>query len=244
MKNILSALVLVLIGISFTTGCSNVSRAMHLDKSVELFDGTDTNGWNAVQQEHAGSWKVVGHVALDPSDNKKLLAEGKKGVLLRSADVDHGCDIYSDKQFGDCKVHAEFMIPKGSNSGLYLMGRYEVQIFDSFGKPDDQLKATDCGAIYNVAAPTTNAEKSPGEWQSYDIIFRAPRFDAAGNKTENARFVNVTLNKTQIQKDVEVKGPTGGQIDKQEKPTGPIMLQGNHGIVAFRTIRVTPMEVK
>jgi hypothetical protein len=136
------------------------------------------------------------------------------------------------------------MIPKGSNSGIYLQGRYEVQILDSFGKTDDQLKPGDCGGIYKTAAPKTNAIKAPGEWQTLDIVFRAPRFDADGKKTENAKFINVTMNGTQIHENVDTPHTTGGEISKDEKATGPIMLQGNHGVVAIRNLRIKPAESK
>src|SRR5918911_3019200 len=92
----------------------------------------------------------------------------------------------------------EFNVSKGSNSGVYFQGQYEVQILDSFGKKDKELKYGDCGGIYDTAAPRTNASKAPGEWQTFDVVFRAPRFDAAGKKTANAKFVRVAHNGTVI----------------------------------------------
>jgi hypothetical protein len=86
--------------------------------------------------------------------------------------------------------------------------------------------------------------KPPGEWNTYDISFRAPRFDAQGKKTENAKFISVTLNGRKIHENVEVPEPTGGQLPGGERATGPLMFQGNHGIVAFRNVRVKPIEAK
>jgi hypothetical protein len=157
----------------------------------------------------------------------------------------------SKQKFGDVEVHAEFMIPKGSNSGVKLEGLYEIQIFDSYGV--EEPKATDCGGIYPRAEqkptyhhidkgvpPRTNASKPPGEWQSLDIVFQAPRFDADGKKIANARFVKVVLNGQVVHEDVEVKTPTGHAWHNQEIPTGPLLLQADHGPVAFRNVRARP----
>ena len=129
------------------------------------------------------------------------------------------------------------MVPKGSNSGIYLMGRYEIQILDSFGR--QKLGMGDMGAIYGVAIPTLNACKKPGEWQKYVIDFQAPRFDGK-KKTGNAKFLKVELNGQVIHDNIEVtKGATGGALGG-EVPMGPLMFQGDHGPVAFRNIRITP----
>ena len=116
------------------------------------------------------------------------------------------------------------------------MGRYEVQVLDSHGKPDERLGQGDVGAIYSAAKPAKNAAKPAGEWQTFHIVFQAPRFDDSGKKTQNAKFVSVKLNGQEVQKNVEVKGPTGGHLHNDEKPTGPLLFQGDHGIVAFRNV--------
>lgn len=215
------------------------------NRGGSVFNGKDLTGWKFKDQGGAGAWKVVGDVKLDPADPKKLAGRGQgsdgQGVLLRGP-FDHGSDVYTEQQFGDCTLHIEFMVPKESNSGVYLMGQYEVQVLDSFGKPADRLGQGDVGAIYSAAKPARNASKAPGEWQTFEISFQAPRFDASGKKTQNAKFLSVKLNGQEIQNDVEVKGPTGGHLSNQEKPTGPLLLQGDHGIVAFRNIRVTPKK--
>jgi hypothetical protein len=148
-----------------------------------------------------------------------------------------GVDIYSEEKFGDCTIEIEFMVPKNSNSGIYVMGEYEVQILDSHGK--DKVDKGDLGGIYNTAAPKVNASKAPGEWQTFVIEFQAPRFEN-GKKTANAKFVKVTLNGQVIHENVEVAGPTPSCLTGKEAPTGPLMIQGDHGPVAFRSIKVAP----
>src|SRR6185503_15868677 len=98
-------------------------------------------------------------------------------------------DTYSEQKFGDCVIEVEVFVPKGSNSGIYVMGEYEVQVFDSFGKEDKKMGQGDMGALYSAAAPKINATKAPGQWNKYVIDFRAPKYDASGKKTKNAVFV-------------------------------------------------------
>jgi hypothetical protein len=136
------------------------------------------------------------------------------------------------------------MVPKGSNSGVYVMGEYEVQVLDSFGKKDSELSAGDIGALYGAAPPKSNASKAPGEWQKFVIDFRAPRFDQSGKKTANAKFVKVELNGKVWHENVEMKGPTPSGVTGKESPTGPIMFQGDHGPVAYRNIKVSPLADK
>jgi hypothetical protein len=199
----------------------------------------DMTGWKYKDQKKS-LWKLVGDVKLDPANEKQLDPSAAPGdILVNDLKVgQHGTDIYTEKEFGDCEVHVELMVPKGSNSGVYLMGRYEVQVFDSFGKK--KPTKADMGGIYNTADPIAeNYEpKAPGEWQTLDITFQAPKFDADGKKTANAKFLSVKLNGKEIHKDVEAPKPTGSEISSKEVPTGPIMLQGDHGPVAFRNLRI------
>jgi hypothetical protein len=133
---------------------------------------------------------------------------------------------------------------------VYLHGLYEVQIFDSWGTTD-ALTSSDGGAIYHEwidergvggSAPMVNAARRPGEWQSYQVWFRAPRFDATGKKTEPARFLRVLFNGQLVQKDVVVAGPTRAHLAIPEAAENPLMLQGDHGPVAFRNIHVRPLR--
>jgi len=207
-----------------------------------LFNGKDLSGWKLRDEKADRTWKVVSSVNVDPANPKKLIGEGGGGaadsILLRIP-AEKATDLISEKTFGDCEVHLEFFLAKDSNSGAFLMGQYEVQITDSFGIPDNKLQAGECGGIPWLKAPSTNACKKPGEWQTLDIVFRAPKFDAAGKKTTNARFVSITLNGKKVQDNLEVPEPTGSELDGGEKPTGPLLLQGNEGVVAFRNIRST-----
>jgi hypothetical protein len=158
-------------------------------------------------------------------------------------------DLKFNLNHGDIHFMMDFMLPKGANSGIYLQGRYEVQLFDSWGKKS--LKFGDCGGIYERwddargkgnegfegFAPRQNACKAPGLWQSIEIDFEAPRFDASGKKIKNAVFKKVILNGILIQENIEMSGVTRGSIFGKEGPLGPITVQGDHGPVAFKNIR-------
>jgi hypothetical protein len=211
-----------------------------------LFNGKDLSGWKfrgGDKGKDKSKWSVVESVALDGKAPERLAAKAGTGVLL-SGDDGRGVDLLTEAEHGDCELHVEFVVSRGSNSGVYFQGQYEVQIFDSFGKADKDLKYGDCGGIYNTAPPRTNACKAPGEWQSFDVVFRAPRFDKDGKKTENARFVKVVHNGVTIHENVEVKGPTTAALGGPERPLGPLMLQGDHGPVAFRNLRIKAVELK
>jgi hypothetical protein len=135
------------------------------------------------------------------------------------------------------------MVPKGSNSGIYVMGEYEIQVLDSWGRV--KMGGGAMGAVYGASTPRVNACKRPGQWQKYVIDFRAPKFGANGEKVENgnARLVRVELNgKVLHDENLKLNGPTGGALTGKEAPTGPLMFQGNHGPVAYRNIIVKPLK--
>jgi hypothetical protein len=183
---------------------------------------------------------------MSEKNQKELESSGEPGatpILVNDLKVgQHGTDIYTEASFGDCEVHVELMVPKGSNSGVYLMGRYEIQVLDSFGKK--KPTKGDLGGLYNTQDPIADnyEPKAPGEWQTLDITFQAPRFDTEGKKTANAKFVSVKLNGKEIHKDVEAPKPTGGELIGKEAATGPLLFQGDHGPVAFKNVRVTPTK--
>lgn len=216
------------------------SRTFLIDESLSQFS-TPLGDWRAVEQ------------VFMRSDDKKFL-EGTTGTgsILNGA-TGRTINLKTRQEFGDIKLHVEFMVPQGSNSGIYLMGRYEVQIFDSWG-----VKAptySDCGGIYQRwddlrmpkgyegHAPSVNASFPPGDWQSFDIVFRAPRFDTEGRKIENARFVSVIHNGYLVHENVTLTGPTRASAFNDEQPTGPLMLQGDHGPVAYRNLYIQPIEM-
>ena len=161
----------------------------------------------------------------------------KKGV----ATPNHR-DISSKQEFGDCYLHVEFCEPMTSsgNSGVGMEGRYEVQILNSYGK---QPESHECGGIYSEIPPKVIASKPAGEWQTYDIFFRTPRFDAEKKLTEKAR-ITVYQNGILIHEDQEIPGPTGIQYEqyKGEVPKGPIVLQGDHDTVLFRNVWIVPKK--
>lgn len=204
------------------------------EKAITPFNGKDLAGWKLRGDSKKNKWEV-GTSRVD--DKGKLLFEATGKELVNTAGG--GIDIYTEQEFGDCLVECEVMVPKGSNSGIYLMGRYEIQILDSFGVKKPGMG--DMGAIYSVAVPKVNACLKSGEWQKYVIDFQAPRFDGK-KKTSNAIFHKVTLNDQVIHEKVEVtKGATGGALGG-EVPMGPLMFQGDHGPVAFRNVKVTPKK--
>jgi hypothetical protein len=214
-------------------------------KTVVPFNGTDLKGWK-LRNEKNSHW-VVGFASLDEKEPRQLVARvlkpGQDGGPRATEMIndlkkgEHGTDIYTEEKFGDCRVELELMIPKGSNSGIYLMGEYEVQVLDSYGK--DKVGPGDMGGIYNTAAPKKNACKKPGEWQKFVIDFQAPRF-TDGKKTDNAKFLKVTLNDEVIHENVEAPKPTGSELSSKEVETGPLMIQGDHGPVAVRNLKITP----
>jgi len=163
-----------------------------------------------------------------------------------------GLDLIGTQALGDQLVHLEFKTPKLTNSGVFLHGRYEVQIFTSAGKPSRELTFADCGGISqryvkNFAvdgrAPLRNAMREGGPWNTLDILFRAPRFDTTGKKFENARFVEVRLNGVIVQHNVEVVGPTRDSVSELEVKSGPLRLQGTHGPIEFRNVWVMPVDL-
>jgi hypothetical protein len=217
---------------------------------LNLFNGTDLTQWLGLYPN--SQWEVCGTVTLDPDNNKIFSITPGEGVMVngkRGSTV----NILSTQKFGDCQLHIEFVVPQGSNSGVYLQSLYEIQVFDSFGK--EQVSSSDCGGVYQRwdeqnnkpvdegHAPRVNASKAPGEWQSYDITFRAPRFKD-GEKVENARFVLVVHNGVIVHENIDLPGPTRAFNAKQEETEkAPLMLQGDHGPVAYRNIRVVPLNL-
>src|SRR4051812_2497847 len=211
-------------------------------KAVTPFNGKTLEGWKFKGDRGRSKW-AAGKAAVDAKDPRKLVVgpDDGDGSALDLVNPDGGVDIYTEPKYGDCTIELEFMIPQGSNSGVYLMGEYEVQILDSYGKK--KVGPGDLGGLYNTAAPRVNACKKPGEWQKFVIDFQAPRFEG-DKKVANARFRKVTLNGEVIHEDVEMKGPTPSGVTGREHPTGPLMFQGDHGPVAFRNIKVTPRDAK
>jgi len=175
-----------------------------------LFNGEDLAGWRLMDPEQDEFWKVVDGILVNDVEDE--------------GDVGEGTGLISEETFGDFKLHLEFQYPKGSNSGIYLRGRYEVQIQDDHGKePGDRLIA----GVYGFLTPTENTAKKAGEWQTMDI-------------TLVGRQVTVALNDTVVIDQQEIPGITGGALDSDEGAPGPIFIQGDHGPIQFRKIEITP----
>ncbi|HEV7215227.1 MAG TPA: DUF1080 domain-containing protein [Chloroflexota bacterium] len=222
---------------------------------VQLFDGKSLAGWRS-RADQGGvpghAWQVVGDVHLQ-RDNARLLAgEAGSGAML-NGDDGRTVDLHSISEYGSCELHVEFCVAAKSNSGVYLMGEYEIQVLDSWGTPDGELTVHSCGAIYprwddelkanyEGSAPRKNASTAPGTWQSFDVLFHAPRFAASGDKLANARFERLIHNGVVIQENVECSGPTRGAWQPEDIARGPLRLQGDHGPVAFRNIRLRPLD--
>ncbi|MCC5939222.1 MAG: DUF1080 domain-containing protein [Lunatimonas sp.] len=192
------------------------------------------------------TWKQVGGVQGHWEQNDFLSTARGTGILVNPPKPKNGPHLVSGFEHGDIELELEFMVPKGSNSGVYLMGRYEIQILDSWGKAI--VNSGDAGGIYQRfdmetrrgfegKAPRMNVSKAPGLWQHFKIVFEAPQFNTQGEKVKNAKFVQVFHNDVLIHENVEVTGPTTSAMFEDEKPMGPIMIQGDHGPVAIRNLR-------
>ena len=211
-------------------------------KPIQPFNGKDLKGWRFKGDAKRSKWTVG--VAFMNKDKTSELSIAPIADSTGKSDMINAkpgsVDIYTDEKFGSMILEIEFMIPKGSNSGVYLMGEYEVQIYDTYGKKE--LKVGDMGSIYTYAAPKVDACKKPGEWQKFVIDFEAPKFEG-GKKVANGKFVKVTFNDKVIHENVELtKGVTPGGLTGKEAATGPLMFQGDHGAVAYRNIKITPKK--
>jgi len=172
-------------------------------KTIALFNGENLEGWHLDSTK--GEWTV------------------EEGMLKNAKE---GANLISDDKFTDFKLVAEFKYPEGSNSGIYLRGRYEVQIADNHGLPPSDIYF---GGIYGFLEPNENAAKPAGEWQRYEIVL-------IGNQ------VSITANGKKIIQDQTIPGITGGALDSNEAEAGPIMIQGDHGPIAFRKLELTPIK--
>jgi hypothetical protein len=213
-----------------------------------LLSGHDVSGWHG-RAGRSNDWFTTTAVRWDQSAANRLDATSAPGPIIINGPGGRTADLISDSKFGDVEIYLEFLISKGSNSGVYVHGLYEVQILDSYGVEHPGVH--DCGAIYERwidnkgvggSPPSRNASRPAGEWQSFHIWFLAPRFDAGGKKIENGRFLKVVHNGVQVQENIAVEGTTRAGMEFPEAASNPLMLQGDHGPVAFRNIYVRPLR--
>jgi hypothetical protein len=232
---------LVVLGMLVWTVAAMPAMAAEGGKTITPFNGTNLDGWKSSGKIEDSKW-TVGLAKVDPDNPRSLVVEkapAGKGDLVTP--TGRGQDLYTVEKFGDCTVEVEVMVPKGSNSGIYLMGEYEIQVLDSFGRT--RVGPGDMGGIYSTAAPKVNACKQPGEWQKFVIQFQAPKFEG-DKKVANAKVIKITLNEKVIHENLELKQQTPGGVTGKEVPAGPLMFQGNHGPVAFRNIKITVPAAK
>ncbi|HEX3450226.1 MAG TPA: DUF1080 domain-containing protein [Isosphaeraceae bacterium] len=170
---------------------------------VDLFNGHDLTGWRPRNGTSKNGWVV------------------RDGILTNATP---GNDLVTERKFDDFKLHAEFRYPKGSNSGIYLRGRYEMQVEDNYG---DEPESHKIGGIYGFLTPSLNASKPAGEWQTVEA-------------TLVGRTLTVVLNGERIIDRQAIPGPTGGALDSHEAEPGSLMLQGDHGSVEFRKLTLIP----
>ena len=216
-------------------------------KTIDL---TDLKAFKKV----SNNWQVCWKAYIDRNNPGILLTDPGTGTLVNLPDNENRGNLFSEFEHGDIELALDVMLPEGSNSGLYLQGRYELQLLDSWGVK--QPGYGDMGGIYqrwdpsrgkgnegfDGVAPATNAAKAPGLWQHIKLIFHAPRFDELGNKVQNAVFKKVWLNGALIHENIELEGPTAGAVQQDEQPLGSLMIQGDHGAVAFRDIQYKRYE--
>jgi hypothetical protein len=205
-------------------------------------------------QDPSSNWKLATNVQADLLQDEILNVKDGTGILVNLPGKKGAKDLFTKANYGDVDIELDYLMAKGSNSGIYLQGRYEIQLLDSWGVVNP--KSGDNGGIYerwddskpdgqqgyDGHAPRQNASRAPGLWQHMKISFQAPRFDAGGQKTSNAKIIYVWLNGVLIQDNVELAGPTRGAIDNKENVAGPLRIQGDHGAVAFKNIIITSFD--
>lgn len=203
-------------------------------------------------KDPGSSWQIAGDVNANLEKENVLHTSKGTGILVNlPGKRNRGQDLFSDFEHGDLDLELDYMMAAGSNSGIYLQGRYELQLLDSWSVKTPH--PSDNGGIYERwddsrgkgnegyegYAPRQNASKAPGLWQHLKVSFQAPRFDAAGKKTENAKILRMELNGVLIHENIELNGPTRGSVGGgDEKPAGPLRIQGDHGAVAFKNISI------
>jgi hypothetical protein len=244
-------------------------RFPHEDGWRPLFNGKDLKGWNFRNPRAEQVWVVCDSVRLDPADPARLLpvgTGGSAGSVLLCGGAGRGSDIMTAERFQDYQLHLEFTVPQGSNSGVYNRGLFEIQVFDSFGKPE--LGFHDCGSLYERAHPGENLARAPGQWQSFDITLKGKKlslvwngktvyqdYDVRYGETDRDAYERLTRENGAKPEALRVKlraengkfvgyfgeGGTRASLDGPDRP-GPILLQGDHGPVAYRNLVIRRLE--
>ncbi len=234
-----------------------------------LFNGKDLEGWKFRNPNARKVWVACDDVQLDPADPSRLLPVGSGGspraAMLCGGDG-RGSDIMTEEGFYDYELHLEFTVPKGSNSGVYNRGLFEIQVFDSYGAP--KLAFHDCGALYERAIPPENLSRAPGQWQSFDITMKGKKLTLSWNgkvvykdrdvrygETDQAAYERLNQENAGKPEALRVKlreeggkylgyfgeGGTRSGLAGPDRP-GPILLQGDHGPVAYRNLYIRRLD--
>lgn len=238
-----------LLSLAFLSAC--IALSTHAaDTKDGWIDLMNPDVWKSMSPE----WIMTDAVVLDAEkDNAKLKAKPvPHGTIWVNGDKGRLPNLYSKQSFGDCEIHIEYMMAKKSNAGVKFHSKYEIQMYDSFG--NNKMEGSTNGGIYHRSElkpkyhhidegipPKVNASKPIGEWQTLDVVWRSPRFNAAGEKIENARVVKAVLNGKVIHENQELKTYTGNYWKDKEDKDGPLMLQADHGPVALRNMKIKPL---
>jgi Domain of Unknown Function (DUF1080) len=207
-------------------------------------------------QSSSARWRTAADVVVNPDAPNALTALTGTGLLVNRPDAGRVANLLTNFSHGDADIDLDFMVARTTSAGVYLQGRYELLLADSWGVR--QARITDAGAVsdrwdeshpagtqsYGGHPARQNAGRAPGLWQHLHAVFQAPRFDVAGRKTENARLLRLELNGIIVQENVELTGPTHGAAFATEAAIGPLVFRGDQGLVAFRNIRYTPFDKK
>jgi hypothetical protein len=249
----------------FVFGCQNADNNIKSEATlsipqygdaIELFNGKDMSLWQVKGTPQQSKW-IIGKAGLSTAGPPKLInlestetqktgtpdTNSPREMINLVSSFGESIDIYTKKKFGDCRVELELMLPRGGNSGIYLMGEYEVQVTDSFGAK--AINDTTIGSVFGAETmPAVNAARKPGEWQNFVIEFQAPRFNSRGSKTANAKFIKIELNGHVLSENLEVPITTIGGLTEKEAANGPLMIQGHYGPVSLRNIIIKPVLKK
>jgi hypothetical protein len=259
----------VLLGAWLRAAPPDGERFSRSDGWKPLFNGNDLDGWKPRNPIAAKTWIICSEVRVDPEDPARLLPVGPGGspsaVLLNGGDG-RGSDLMTTEHFDDYELHLEFLVAKGGNSGVYNRGLFEIQIYDSYGVPKPGVH--DCGALYERASPPENLARPPGQWQSFDIKLVGKRISLDWNgqtvfrdrdfrygETDRAGFERLIRENREKPELLRVdlreengrylgyfgEGGTRSGLDGPDRP-GPILLQGDHGPVAFRNLYIRPLS--
>ena len=241
---------------------SALALASPADEPKKPASAPNNDGWinlmtPDVWKKVDDKWIFTDEVKLTPDPKGKvdarLKAEKKEGgKIWVNGETGRLPNLITKEAFGDCEIHVEYLLAKGSNAGVKFHEVYEIAIQDSYGKKE--VTGSDNGGVYPRAnlekggyldkgiPPRVNASKAPGEWQTLTAIWKAPRFDDKGEKIASAVIVKATLNGEVIHENQEVKTPTGGNWAKKETATGSLMLQCDHGPTAWRNVKIRALK--